>query len=99
MLNASLGGIEYGRGLDASSEAATASWDDVALTICFVTLNIITIVSTVIIGWCDVLLHVICDCFGSHLHRVTWHGMAVCISKVIGRLSVSAHFMVVILRS
>ena len=63
MLNASLGGIEYGRGLDASSEAATASWDDVALTICFVTLNIITIVSTVIIGWCDVLLHVICDCF------------------------------------
>ena len=56
MLNASLGGIgiKHASGLDASSEAAafdvasssaTASWGDVALTICFVTLNIITIVS------------------------------------------------------
>ena len=54
MLNASLGGIKYARSLDAASAAASvagasaaaASWDDVALTICFVTLNIITIVST-----------------------------------------------------
>ena len=58
MLNASLGvvgGIKHVSGLggaasnatmaSASAAAATASWDKVALTICFVTLNIITIVS------------------------------------------------------
>ena len=56
MLNASLGvvgGIKHVSGLGgaaskatmASASAATASWDKVALTICFVTLNIITIVS------------------------------------------------------
>ena len=53
MLNDSLDGVKHASGLDASSEAAfdvasssaIASWGDIALTICFVTLNIITIVS------------------------------------------------------
>ena len=57
MLNASLGGVDYAMGLGevgASPEAvaaffsssSAAGWDVVVLTICFVTLNTITIVST-----------------------------------------------------
>ena len=57
MLNASLGGVEYAMGLGevgaspeavaaSSSSSAAAGWDVVVLTICFVTLNTITIVST-----------------------------------------------------
>ena len=51
MLNASSAvDLEHGRGLDldatsAAAASAASSWDAVPLTICFVTLNIITIVS------------------------------------------------------
>ena len=55
MLNASLGGVEHVMGLGevgaspeaiaASSSSSAAGWDVVVLTICFVTLNTITIVS------------------------------------------------------
>ena len=55
MLNASLDGVEHVMGLGevgayleaiAASSSPAAGWDVVVLTICFVTLNTITIVST-----------------------------------------------------
>ena len=56
MLNASLGGVEYAIGIGevgaspeaiaVSSSSSAAGWKVVVLTICFVTLNTITIVST-----------------------------------------------------
>ena len=56
MLNASLVGVEYVMGLSevsaspeavaAFSSSSAAGWDVVVLTICFVTLNTITIVSS-----------------------------------------------------